>query len=253
MLCSIALAHEFWLEPVKFWLKINEITRIDLMVGEDYNGEHSNGQKYKILKLEHYSSGRKSDVRSKVYGDSLSSFDISFQRPGSHLIAFNNTSKFIELEAQQFNEYLRTEGLDNVIKLREQSQDTLKAGREMYQRCVKTLLQVGDGPDDSYAINTGMRLEIMPVKNPYNQKSKEMASFKVLFDNKPLHNGLVLAWHKLNGKTTHETLRSDINGQVTFRIDPVGKWMISTVHMIPSNNKKDADWQSFWGSYTFGF
>ena len=80
-----------------------------------------------------------------------------------------------------------------------------------------------------------------------------MASFKVIFDNKPLHNGLVLAWHKLNGKTTHETLRSDINGQVSFRIDPVGKWMISTVHMIPSNNKKDADWQSFWGSYTFGF
>ena len=251
LFCSMALAHEFWLEPVKFWLKTNEITRIDLMVGEDYKGDHSNGHKYKILKLDHHGNGQKADIRSKVYGDSLSSFYISFQSPGSHLIAFNNTSKFIELEALQFNEYLRTEGLDNVIKLREQSNDTIKAGRELYQRCVKTLVQVGDKPDDSYAINTGMRLEIIPAKNPYEQKSQGMVRFKILFDNKALHNGLVLAWHKVNGKTTHKTLRSDVNGNVAFRIDPVGKWMISTVHMIPTSDSKNGDWQSFWGSYTF--
>jgi hypothetical protein len=29
--------------------------------------------------------------------------------------------------------------------------------------------------------------------------------------------------------------------------------MISTVKMIPHTDPKEADWQSFWGSYTFGF
>ncbi|MCE6991140.1 DUF4198 domain-containing protein [Dyadobacter sp. CY323] len=72
MFCSPAFAHEFRLEPVKFWLKKNEKARIDLMVGEDYQGEHSNGHKYKILKLDYYGNGHKQDVSDKVYGDSLS-------------------------------------------------------------------------------------------------------------------------------------------------------------------------------------
>ena len=253
LLCSVAFAHEFWLEPVKFWLKKNEKIRIDLMVGEDYQGEHSDGHKYKILKLDHYGNNQKQDIRSKVYGDSLSRINLFFSAEGSHLIAFANSSKFIELEASKFNEYLRTEGLDNVIKLRIQSSDTLKAGRELYQRCVKTLVQTDHQTDDTYAVNTGMRLEIIPAKNPYAQKTKGPITFKVLFDNKPLSNALVLAWHMVVGKTTHQTLRSDKNGQVAFPVDQTGKWMISTVHMIPNSNLKMADWQSYWGSYTFGF
>lgn len=253
LVCTLTFAHEFWLEPVKFWLSKNEKVRIDLMVGEDYNGEHSNGHKYKIVKLDHYGKGRKEDIRSKVWGDSLSRIDMSFTSEGSHLIAFNNTSKFIELEAAQFNEYLRTEGLDHVAKLRAQRNDTLKEGRELYQRCVKTLIQVGKQTDDTYAINTGMRLEIIPDRSPYAQADKGSITFKVLFDNKPLINALVLAWHKVNGKTTHESLRSDKDGNVSFPIHPTGRWMISTVHMVPSLEPKQADWQSYWGSYTFGF
>lgn len=253
LFCSLAFAHEFWLEPVKFWLAVNEKVRIDLMVGEDYTGEHSNGHKYQILKLDHYAKGQKEDIRSKVYGDSLSSLDMSFATEGSHLVAFNNTSKFITLEASAFNEYLRTEGLDHVAKLRAQHNDTLKAGRELYQRCVKTLIQVGKRTDDTYAINTGMRLEIIPAKNPYAQTAKSAITFKVLFDNKPLGNALVLAWHKVNGTTTHLSLRSDQNGNVSFPVDKKGKWMISTVHMVANKESKQADWQSYWGSYTFGF
>jgi uncharacterized GH25 family protein len=250
---SFAFAHEFWLEPTKFWLVKNEKIRIDMLVGEDYTGQHSNGHKYEVFKLDHYAKGRKVDIRNRVYGDSLSSVDMSFSSEGSHLIAFNNTNKFIELEAAQFNEYLRTEGLDRVAKLRVQRKDTLKPGRELYQRCVKTLIQVGKQTDETYAINTGMRLEIIPAKNPYAQTSPATIRFKLLFDNKPLSNALVLAWHQVNGKTTHQSIRSDKDGDVSFRIDQKGKWMISSVHMVPASDTKQADWQSYWGSYTFGF
>jgi len=83
LFCSLAYAHEFWLEPVKFWLKKDEKARIDLMVGEDYTGEHSNGHKYKILKLDHYGKGGKQDIRSKVDGDSLSRIDVAFATEGT--------------------------------------------------------------------------------------------------------------------------------------------------------------------------
>jgi len=68
------------------------------MVGEDYTGEHSNGHKYQIRKLDHYGNGRQQDVRSKVYGDSLSKIDLTFATEGGHLIAFNNTSNLSSLK-----------------------------------------------------------------------------------------------------------------------------------------------------------
>lgn len=250
---SLAFAHEFWLEPVKFLLKINEKVSIHMRVGEDYQGDHSNGTKYKITKLDHYSGNQKKDIRSQVYGDSLSTIDLSFPTAGTQLIAFNNTSKFIELPGQRFNDYLRSEGLDEVLRSRAQKGDTLKSGREMYQRCVKTLVQVGSKTDDTYAIDTGMRLEIIPGKNPYAANEAGPIKFKVRFDNQPLTNSLVLAWHLVDGQTTHTKLRSDKNGEVVFPIAKTGKWMISTVHMIPTPDFKDADWQSYWGSYTFGY
>ncbi len=224
-----------------------------MKVGEDYEGDHSNGTKYKLTKLEHYGNGQIKDIRSEVYGDSLSTVDLTFPTSGSQLVAFNNTSKFIELEGLKFNDYLRTEGLDDVLRSRAQQGDTMKAGRELFQRCVKTLVQVGDKTDDTYAINTGMRLEIIPGKNPYAANAAGPIKFKVLFDNKPLVNSLVLAWHAADGRTTHTKLRSDKQGEVTFPITKTGKWMISSVHMIPTTDTKEADWQSFWGSYTFGY
>ncbi len=250
---TLSFAHEFWLEPLRFLWHKGEMARIELMVGEDYLGEHSNGNKYKILKLDHYAAGKQTDVRSLVAGDSLNVLDLPLTARGNHLLAFSNTSKFIELEAAKFNNYLRSEGLDNAAQARQEQGDTLKPGRELFQRCVKTLVMADGKPDNTYAINTGMRLEIIPDRNPYNLKGTSTIPFRVLFDNRPFENALVLAWHSVNGTTTHTSIRADKNGRVSFPISNNGKWMISIVRMIPYTDTKTSDWQSFWGSYTFGY
>lgn len=46
--------------------------------------------------------------------------------------------------------------------------------------------------------------------------------------------------------------RTDTYGVFTTEVDAIGKWMVSAVHMVPSEDIK-ADWQSYWGSFTFGF
>lgn len=118
---------------------------------------------------------------------------LKFENEGNHLIAFNNSNKHIELEPKMFNQYLKDDGLDNVADFRKKNGQLNKKGREEYQRCVKTLLQVGSLHDETYRINTGMRLEIIPEQNPYI--SNKSLTFKVLFDNKPLkkHFGSCLA------------------------------------------------------------
>ena len=177
------MSHEFWLQPKKFILQPSEKTSVDVFVGENYNGEKVDASKFTISKMTHHAKNVEEDFISKVSTKDSVSIETQFSTEGNHLLAFNNTNKFIELKADKFNEYLRSEGMDNIVKLRKQQRKENQGGREFYQRCVKTLFQVGKNQDDTFSKNTGMRLEIIPLQNPYAERE---ITFKILFDNKAL-------------------------------------------------------------------
>ncbi|WP_238803850.1 DUF4198 domain-containing protein [Emticicia aquatica] len=246
----ITFAHEFWLEPQKFLLSIGEKINFRVFVGENFTGEEVDFSKFEVAKFSIYSSKGEESIKGKLTEQNLSDF-LKFDAEGNHLIAFNNTNKHIELEADKFNEYLKDDGLDNVLLFRKTNKQLKKRGTEEYQRCVKTLLQVENVHDETYRINTGMKLEIIPEQNPY--LSDKSLTFKVLFDNKPLKNALVVVWQKGIEKSNKRNFRSDADGKITFVFEPKGIWMVSAVNMVPHSNPKEADWQSYWGSYTFGF
>jgi len=254
LLCSTTIfAHEFWLQPLRFWLQANQQNSISIFVGEDYTGEYADGRKYKIFKLDHYSAKGKKDFKANVHDSDFSKIKASFRTKGNHLLAFNNSNKFIELESSRFNNYLVSEGLTNVQQMRMATNDTSKPGREFYQRCVKTLVKVGNKNDETYAINTGMKLELIPLHNPYAVADGASVTFKVLYENKPLKDALVLVWNVVDDKPSHTKYISNDAGEITFKLTTKGRWMVSTVRMVPHDNPAEADWQSYWGSYTFGY
>lgn len=168
------------------------------------------------------------------------------------------------MRADSFQLYLQEDGLDTIIKLRQQRRQTQSRSRELYRRCVKTLIQAGpvELTDKTFSIDTGMPLEIIPIKNPYLIKPNEWVELRVLFNHKPLANALVRYWTRPFAKgrqlpdtkpegLTQERQRSDVQGRVRFRLK-AGQNMISLVHMVPAADSKEADWQSYWGSLTFG-
>ena len=246
----IGFAHEFWLEPGKFLLTVGEKISFRVFVGENFTGEDVDFKKFEVNKFAHYSSKGENVTSGKLTEQNLNDF-LNFDTEGNHLVAFNNSNKHIELEAEKFNQYLKDDGLNTVLAYRKKNGQLNKKGTEEYQRCVKTLLQVGTVHDETYRLNTGMKLEIIAENNPYT--SDKSLTFSVLFDNKPLKNALVVVWQKGTEKPSKREFRSNAKGQVTFDFDPKGVFMVSSVNMVPHADPKIADWQSYWGSYTFGF
>ena len=107
-----------------------------------------------------------------------------------------------------------------------------------------------------------MPLEIIPVQNPYGLRPGAWAEFRVIFDHKPLANALVRYWTRPVSTVkeqsdvkpkglTEEQQRTDAQGRVRFQLR-VGQNMVSLVRMVPTEDTKEADWQSYWGSLTFG-
>lgn len=253
---SLAFGHEFWLQPSRFFASVGEKIDVQVLVGEGFLGERSEGKKNRLIQYRHHTAGSTTDLAPTLASDTYGDVSVTLTTPGTHLFSFANTPKFLAMKADSFLLYLEEDGLDNVITARQQRGDTNKPSRELYQRCVKTLVQVGSpsvqpGSDTLFAKNTSMMLEIIPAQNPYGQRPGQTAEFRILFGSRPLAGALVRYWNRdTANRLTEEKQRSSAQGLVRFRLR-AGSNMISLVRMVP-NQDTTADWHSYWGSLTFG-
>lgn len=251
-LAGLALAHEFWLEPDRFLASVGDTISLRVLVGENFTGEPSEGRKNWIIQYRHHTATGTTNLTPGLAGDTYGNVPVRLTTPGTHLFSFANTPKFLSMRADSFLLYLREDGLDAVIEARRERGESSQRSRERYQRCVKALVQVGGQPDATATKNTGMPLEISPVQNPYGQRPGQLATFSILFQNKPLANALVRYWTRDAANHLHqEKQRSDAKGQVRFRLR-AGRNMVSLVQMVRDTDPAQADWHSYWGSLTFG-
>lgn len=252
LITTSLFAHEFWLMPSKFRLALGEAFDLQFFVGEDFMGDIWANRKKRLLELTHFSNNSQKDLTLlAVESDSLP-IPLKFNVEGTHLLAMESKNSFIALEADKFNDYLIEDGIENIYELRKKKGELEKPSKELYRRCAKSLIQVGNKFDETFKKNTKMDLELIPLKNPYQMKVGEEIEVEVLFKNRPLANKMIVAWHKTDSeKTTHQKLKTDANGILKMKLDKVGYWMISTVHMVEVKNNPDANYQSYWGNLTF--
>lgn len=251
---QLTFAHEFWLMPERFRLKIGGIINVKLLVGEHFKGKDWEKKNERTQEVLHFFGTEKQDLTAEALKSEANDLMVTFAQPGTHLIAMRSKNSFIELEAKEFNEYLKEDGIENILQLREQKGELGKKSREFYQRNVKTLVQVSGKTDETYGKETGMPLEIIPLQNPYRLKTGEKLSVKVLFEGKPLANHAVRTWYKNNNAETPVTesvIRTNAKGVATFALNAEGCWMVSLVRMVPYNDASKADYQSYWASLTF--
>lgn len=255
LLFVIALsAHEFWLEPQKFICKRGEPIQIKFMVGENFEGETWNGNRAAVNSLKIYSEDFTDDLTDAISdsttGDSVR---LQFFDEGEIMLTYQSNNKFIQLESSKFNEYLKEEGLDSVIELRKSNNETDSSGKESYQRSVKTLILVGDNKNGESNMTTDLPVDIVPQNDPYSLKNKQELHLKIYFNQNPLANALVKLWHRDHNSTEKTEFTTNPNGEISVPITTKGKWMISTVVMQRQPADSFSQWQSYWGSLTWGY
>lgn len=253
-------AHEFWLAPQKFSYQAGEKLFLRWHVGEDFTGQNWGGNKEKTVLLRAFSNNYQYDLQpflSAVKGDSVKLDAITYA--GNYTIAYQGNNSFIEMAADSFNTYLAEDGLANVLQWRRENNKDTTRSRESYQRSAKTLVRIKSTMKKSDFMKTsfiaspvGLALDIVPLDNPYNLKQTTSMQFNIYFSGRPLRDGLVRVWHKVNGKTEVKTLQV-IKGLLETTIEPNGTWMISIVKMELLKGDSKADYQSYWGSLTWGY
>ncbi|WP_345125789.1 DUF4198 domain-containing protein [Hymenobacter antarcticus] len=262
---SAALAHEFWLEAPRFRLQPGQTVSVRPLVGENFHGEPWTTKAAKIQRLVRYgpAAGDSTDLTPAPGFAPTDTFRtaFTFAQPGTHVVLLRSTNSFIELPADKFTAYLREEGLDYALKLRQENDQTAQPGRETYRRCAKTLVQVGDAAATSPATDSacrriyGLPLELVPEQNPYRLTADKALTLRVLRNGKPAFGAAVQVWQRQPKglPTTHYTTRANQNGRVLLRLSGPGPYLVAAVDMsaAPTKLRDRADWQSTWASLTF--
>lgn len=253
---ATAAAHEFWLLPPRFFVAPGSRLNLHVFVGENFTGARWPGKPSRLASFVHYTPTDTIDLaQSATQTDTLST-SVDLPEPGVHLLSFSTTNAFLELDADKFNAYLQDDGLERIISLRQQRNETNQPGRELYRRCAKTLVQVGPSTaatSQPYRWATGQALEILPEQNPYALKADASITCLVLYNGKPLPATQVQVWQRVAGQPTRvSTLHTNKNGRVLFRLSGAGNYMVSSVYMEAAPDRKAADWQSTWATLTFG-
>lgn len=125
------------------------------------------------------------------------------------------------------------------------------------QQFAKSLINVGDGPQNNLSKVLGHKLEIIPLTNPYtivNNRGGVM-KVKVLFDGKPLLFNKVYAMYE--GYSVDDMASSavstDRQGIASLRIDHWGKWVVKTKVNLPARQllKDKVNEENYFASLTF--
>lgn len=247
---SLAQSHEFWLQPKKYRYSVGEEMVVDFRVGENFQGDFWDMQRHQVEKLEMHNRMSKTDLLKDVKTTKGKNVAYKFTKQGTHLLVLQSNDAYLELEPEKFNEYLKEDGLENILDERTKTNTLDRPSREYYTRFAKLLVQSGDIKDDVYKKNAGLRLEIIPDQNPYAITSGDYLQCQVLFEGKPSPHQLVKVWSFVGNRIFLQNIYTENDGTVKFPLSSKGPWMVSSVKMIHSE-KEGADYHSLWASLVF--
>ncbi len=254
-------AHEFWIEASPFQVPVGGLVRVSLHHGERFLGEPVPRDPGTIESFQMIGPDGAHPVVGR--GGSVTSFARP-ELPGLHIIAYQSGRLRVELPAEEFEQYLREEGLEGIADMRAGRDQSDRAGREVYSRCAKALIRVDAASASDGAAGAqgdaagaqdrdrglGLPLEIVAEGNPCALRPGDEMGLKLLFKRKPLEGATVIAVDRADPRRL-VSQKTDERGRAAFTLANPGTWMFTTIHMVAAPRDANADWESFWASLTF--
>lgn len=253
---SSAAAHDFWMQPERFWLATNERAALTLQVGHGSSQQRSAIPRRRITRFEVLTpGGQVKDLRESMQAPSpRGDVAIGFEANGVHvLILETDAHAHSALPRKRFEEYAAEEGWSVCLRSGVDSRGPDQPISEIYSRAAKALVQVGNTVNQtSQAMaRVGLPLEIVLEADPYAQPRPAALPVRVFYENAPLAGALVKL-RRLGG-LMQSADRTDEFGRAAFAMPASGSWRLSVTWTKPLDASDVADFRTNFSTVTFGF
>jgi len=253
-------AHEFWIEPLKFEIKVNDKLMAHEKVGSNLKG---NEYAYLATSYKHFNitvGDETRPIKSRL-GD-LPAVNEKIKQDGLVILSAVTTPSDLTYKTKtQFETFLDDEGLEWVKKRHKERGLPEDNFKEIYYRFPKSLVKVGSGKGHDKEL--GLAFEWVIDTNPYTEQSSTIKAH-LLWQGKPFANKRVNIFNRVfkdgtnilaNTQLIETHLTTDSFGKIEVPRGEGGLFLISAVHMIePSietSKKTNAVWESLWASISY--
>jgi hypothetical protein len=249
---TLLLAHDLFLKLDSYFVPPNTAVRVAVLNGT-FSASEGPVAPDRLLDLSMVGPTRRRAIPRGSWKPSGDTTWLSVQTgaPGTYVIGASLSPRQIALSGEDFNSYLKEDGIPDVLNARTLHGELGTAVRERYHKHVKAVLQVGDTRTEAFGGVLGYPAEIVPLTNPYGTRIGETLAVRTLVDGKPAANQLVIAGGERDGQKMEEArTRSDSAGVARFVLSGVGKWYIKFIHMVPVSGDS-VNYESKWATLTF--
>jgi uncharacterized GH25 family protein len=249
---TLLLAHDLFLKLDSYFAPPNSAVRVAVLNGT-FTASEGPVAPDRLLDLSVVGPTERRAIPRASWKPSGDSTWLTVQTgaAGTYVIGASLSPRQIALSGEDFNSYLKEDGIPDVLNARTLNGELGVAVREQYQKHVKAVIQVGDTRSDAYAAVLGYPAELVPLTNPYGARIGDTLAVRALVDGKPAARQLVIAGGERDGQKIEETWdRSDSTGVARFALSRAGKWYIKFIHMVPITGDS-VNYESKWATLTF--
>lgn len=240
-----AFAHDFWILPHDAMSKNGDKVIFELRIGPGVPGKQTPRLPGLIATFDAQDALGQQNVEG--HDGALVIGHLKTRVPGATITSLTTNGAKITLPADEFEDYLKEEGLNKIVKARAENGESDQPGVELFYRCAKSVILV-DNQSKGYDNVLGLEHELVPLTDPVQYTPGKPFVVRLLASSRPLARLLVKA--ELN--TTPPTILraiTDKNGLASFNLPMKGEWLFSSVDMDVSP-VDGADWKSIWASLT---
>jgi hypothetical protein len=246
-------AHDLFLKPFSFFVAPNTEARVRVLNGTFEKSENAVARN-RIRDLSVVGPRGVEHADTSAWSDTGDSSVFTFRTgpAGTYVVGASTLPRGIKLDGKQFNAYLTSDGVPDVLEARRRAGELDKPSHERYSKHVKTLLQVGDARTGGIDAVLGYPAELVPLDNPYRAKVGGVIRVRALVDGKPVANQIIIAGGRTPTGTRlrAQNVRSDTAGVARVSLGARGYWYVKFIHMVPVAGDS-VTYESKWATLTF--
>ena len=250
---GIAAAHDLFLKPQQYFVAANASVLVRVLNGTFVLSANSIARP-RVADVSVVSPKGRARLDTSAWsaaGDT-SWFRVQTGDAGTYVLGASTHSSVIALSGAEFNDYLRTDGVPDVLAARRRDRQLEKSARERYHKHVKAVIQVGETRTDQYAVQLGYPAEIIPLANPYTLDRGDVLPIRAMVNGAPAPNQFILFGGRTTsgGRIPQRSARSDSNGIARIPVTLNGTWYVKFIHMTRLE-RDTVDYESRWASLVF--
>ena len=247
-----ATTHDFFLLPEFFFMHKGDKLNLHLLSGDAFvKDAEISYQPAKTTRFMLYNGSKKIDLTKAAKDSAVPVLNYEMLNTGQSLIEMTRGYEFSFTSRDSYAEFLNNQGLDKMAeKVKSGNQFRVK---EKYTRYLKSLVSVDNTDGNAYEKVLNEDFEIILKQNPYKKKYGDDMVAVLKFKGKPAAGAAMALYIKtISGNVYTQNLTTSNDGEVSFNLSREGVYLLRSVKIEPTKDK-DADYESWWTSYTFPF